>query len=227
MRPLLAIIGFVVLGIIIAGVVSNIHPMTSPPPLAEQPDKPEEATAEGESKETDPRQLKTFDQVKEGAVKAVLEIENKGTITFELYPQAAPKTVAHIVDLCKQHFYDGILVHRVESKFVFQAGDPKSKEIDAKKLHGMTSAGVEHAFGLGHTGSGKPVPLEAALPHKAFSLGLARAAALGSGDSQFYVNLSDNDNLDGKYCIFGRVVAGQEIASKIEIGDKIKSFTVQ
>ena len=42
----------------------------------------------------------------------------KGTIEFETYPEEAPKTVAQIVGLVKQNFYNGLRFHRAESSFV-------------------------------------------------------------------------------------------------------------
>lgn len=59
--------------------------------------------------------------------KITMVVAKKGTIVMELYPDMAPKTVAHILDLVKQKFYDGIKIHRVEPGFVVQWGDPKSK----------------------------------------------------------------------------------------------------
>ena len=232
MRPLLVIIGIVIVFIAIAFVASSMHTTNYTPPAAEaEQSNPPKPAFDGESKETDPSKLMSFDQVKEGAIAATLEFEGKGTMTLELYPKAAPKTVAHIVDLCNKNFYEGMIVHRVENMpgfGVFQVGDPLSKKVDAKKMRGMTSSEVNSLFGLGNKGSGATVPLEAHLSHKIYSVGLARSKELGSGDSQFYVNTIDNSkSLDGKYCVFGMIVAGQDLASKIQIGDKIKSFSVK
>ena len=232
MRPLLAIIGIVIVFITIAFVTSSMHTTNFTPPAAEaEQSNPPKPAFDGESKETDPSKLMSFEEVKEGAITATLEFEGKGAMTLDLYPKAAPKTVAHIVDLCKKNFYEGMVVHRVENTpgfGVFQVGDPLSKKVDAKKLHGMTTSEVSSLYGLGNQGSGTTVPLEAHLSHKIYSVGLARSNDLGSGDSQFYVNTIDNSkSLDGKYCVFGRIVAGQELASKIQIGDKIKSFSVK
>jgi cyclophilin family peptidyl-prolyl cis-trans isomerase len=163
--------------------------------------------------------LKAFDKVKEGAIRAELEIENRGKMVLELYPKAAPKTVEHVVSLIKQGFYDGIKFHRVEPGFVVQGGDPQSKNLSPEEFS---------ANQVGSHGSGKNVPLEATLPHLPNSVGLARAQDPNSGDSQFYINLKDNgDALDGGYCVFGMVVEGADIAPKIEVGDKIKSFKLQ
>lgn len=167
---------------------------------------------------------KTFDQVQEGKIKATLE--GRGTMQIELYPKAAPKTVEQIVKLCKQNFYEGILFHRVVSGFVAQAGDPGSKKINPADIKGLTSEDVSAKFQLGSGGTGAQIPLEIGLPHEQFSLGMARSNDPNSGDCQFYINLNANNNLDSGYCVFGRIVSGQEIATDIAIGDKIKRFSV-
>lgn len=54
---------------------------------------------------------------------AVIETD-QGTLTVELFPDAAPKTVQNFVDLAKKGFYKGILFHRVIPDFMAQTGDP-------------------------------------------------------------------------------------------------------
>ena len=71
------------------------------------------------------------------------------------------------------------------------------------------------------------MPLEAHLPHTKYSVGQARSNELNSGDCQFYFNLNDNASLDGKYCVFGMVVQGQDVVDKIEKGDVITSLTAE
>src|SRR5262245_57587204 len=52
----------------------------------------------------------------------------KGTFEFETYPDEAPRSVAHVVDLVKTGFYDGQRFHRVQAGFVIQWGDPQSRD---------------------------------------------------------------------------------------------------
>ncbi|MBI2466027.1 MAG: peptidylprolyl isomerase, partial [Candidatus Sungbacteria bacterium] len=52
---------------------------------------------------------------------------SKGDIDLELYPSAAPKTVANFVKLAQDGFYNGTKFHRVISDFMIQGGDPLSK----------------------------------------------------------------------------------------------------
>lgn len=164
----------------------------------------------------------TFAQVKEGAVKVTMKVEGKGTVVMELYPKAAPKTVAHFIELCRSNFYAGIKFHRLERKpaskiSVLQGGDPESKTANVDEFE---------AKGIGSHGSGTTtVPLEARLPHTKYSVGQARFQAPDSGDCQFYINLDDNTALDRQYCVFGMVVEGQDVVDKIEKGDVITSLT--
>jgi len=38
---------------------------------------------------------------------------------------------------------------------------------------------------------------------------------VNSGSSQFYINLANNNSLDGKYTVFGRVITGMDVANTI------------
>jgi len=153
-------------------------------------------------------------------------IAKRGTIVMELYPNAAPKTVAHIVALVNKKFYDGLLFHRVIPGFTAQTGDPKSRRIDGAKLHGLSDIQVAQKFALGNGGSGKTVPLEPKLTHERGTIGLARSQGIDSGDSQFFFNLAPNHSLDVGYTVFGNVIKGLDVMDKIELGDRITSLRV-
>ncbi|MBR6745471.1 MAG: peptidylprolyl isomerase, partial [Clostridia bacterium] len=56
--------------------------------------------------------------------KAIIEMENGGTMTLELYPEIAPITVANFVKLANEGFYNGLIFHRVIAGFMIQGGDP-------------------------------------------------------------------------------------------------------
>ena len=222
MRAFLAILGVMVAAMAVAIMIAFVRPNNSTPERPPETYNP--PPAQPAAKMMDPK------EAAKGALRADLQIEGRGLIVLELYPAAAPKTVAHFVDLCSKHFYDGILVHRVESNpefKLFQAGDPTSKSVKPEQLRGKTNQEVTSEFQLGSHGSGATVPLEARLPNSANTLGLARSQAEDSGDSQFYVNLSDNHELDGKYCVFGRVVTGQDVAASVQIGDRIQRLALE
>ena len=49
---------------------------------------------------------------------------SQGTIIIRFFPQDAPKTVENFISLAGQHFYDGLIFHRVVKRFVIQGGCP-------------------------------------------------------------------------------------------------------
>ena len=146
--------------------------------------------------------------------KITMVVAKRGTMVMELYPNMAPKTVAHILELVKQKFYDGIKIHRVVNDFVVQWGDPESKKLAPAEFE---------ANGVGSHDSGHPVPLEAKMLHEKYTLGLARSQSLDSGDCQIFINLKANHNLDAGYCAFGKIIKGANLADQLAVGDVITS----
>jgi peptidylprolyl isomerase len=123
-----------------------------------------------------------------------------GRVVIELKPDLAPQTVAHIKELTRRGFYDGLTFHRVIDGFMAQTGDPK---------------------GDGTGGSGKNVKAEFSQGHFVRgTVGLARAQDPNSGDSQFFICFAPAPFLDGKYTIFGQVVSGMDAIDAIKKGDR-------
>lgn len=145
-----------------------------------------------------------------------LEIEARGNVFILLHTMQAPRTTAHVVRLARQGFYDGQRFYRVVRSprpFLAQTGDPMSK--DAGKLD-------DPAMGTG--GSGARIAYEeTGMSNVEGAVGLATQDQndRNSGDSQFYILLSDKKFLDGKYTVFGKVVAGMDVVHKIQKGDVI------
>jgi peptidylprolyl isomerase len=122
-----------------------------------------------------------------------------GRITIELRPDLAPKTVAQIKTLINQHFYDGIVFHRVIEGFMAQTGDPTGTGMGGSKLPDL--------------------PAEfTATPFKRGTLGMARAQDPNSANSQFFICLGDASFLNGKYTVFGEVTSGMDVVDKIKKG---------
>lgn len=124
---------------------------------------------------------------------------NTGEVIIELLPNVAPKHVARIKELVKSGFYNGLKFHRVINNFMAQTGCPN---------------------GDGRGGSGIKIPAE--FSQETFSrgtVGMARAAAPDSADSQFFICTADCDFLDGKYTLWGRVTSGMEHVDTIKKGD--------
>ena len=54
-----------------------------------------------------------------------ITMENGGVITAELYPQTAPQSVANMINLIQDGFYDGKIFHRCIDGFMIQGGCPR------------------------------------------------------------------------------------------------------
>lgn len=150
------------------------------------------------------------------------EVEKRGSFVVELRPDQAPKLVAHFLSLVDSGFYDKMLFHRKVDNFVIQAGDPKSKAKSSSwAVKNPGEMGGTKTLGDG--GSGKTVPYEINdLTHVKHSVGMALEGPMtDTGDSQFFINLKDNFRLNGMYCVFGMVVEGNAVISKIQRGDRI------
>jgi peptidylprolyl isomerase len=109
--------------------------------------------------------------------------------------------VARFKELVRQKFYDGLTFHRVIPAFMAQAGDPK---------------------GDGTGGSGQTLPAEFSKEkHVRGTVSMARKANdPDSADSQFFIVIRESNELDGKYTVFGRVVAGMDHVDRIKKGSK-------
>ena len=120
----------------------------------------------------------------------------KGTITLELYPEDAPKTVANFTKLAKQGFYNGVIFHRVIPGFMIQGGDPT---------------------GTGRGGPGYTFEDEFSPRRTHDSAGVLSMANAGPGTngSQFFITLAPTPWLNGKHTIFGHVTAGQSVLETI------------
>lgn len=130
-----------------------------------------------------------------------------GDVMIETLPDVAPKHIARIVELVKSGFYDGLSFHRVIDGFMAQAGCPR---------------------GDGCGGSGVKIPAE--FSRETFSrgaVGMARAADINSGDSQFFICFDDCAFLDGKYTLWGRVISGMDVVDKIKRGDELNNGHVE
>lgn len=134
-----------------------------------------------------------------------------GTVTIQLLPDVAPKHVERMKELARAGEYDNVAFHRVIDGFMAQTGDVQ---------HGDMEDGFNIRM-AGTGGSDKPdVPAEfSKIPHARGSLGAARSANPDSANSQFFINFSDNDFLNGQYTVYGQVIAGMEHVDGITKGE--------
>ncbi|HBB40385.1 MAG: peptidyl-prolyl cis-trans isomerase A [Nitrospirae bacterium CG18_big_fil_WC_8_21_14_2_50_70_55] len=141
-----------------------------------------------------------------GAANPVVEmVTSAGTITLELYPDKAPKTVENFLAYVDGGFYTDTLFHRVIPGFMAQGGG-FTKEMKEKETR-------------------PPIPNEAdnGLKNERGTIAMARTNDPNSATAQFFVNLVDNRFLDHTrkdargwgYCVFGKATGGMEVVDAI------------
>lgn len=132
-------------------------------------------------------------------------VTSQGEILVDLFDELTPVTVANFRELATSGFYSKLVFHRIVKNFVIQTGDPYTKD----------RSGPRARWGTG--GSERKIPLEIvdSLHNSVGTLGMARSSDPNSASSQFYINLSDNGFLNGKYAVFGRVSTGMDVANRI------------
>ncbi len=133
--------------------------------------------------------------------KVIIEMENGKKMTVELYPKEAPITVENFLNLVKEHFYDGLIFHRVISGFMIQGGDPLGTGYGGSK---NSIKGEFRANGVNNT-----------LRHTRGVISMARSQSPNSASSQFFIMHKDAPYLDGQYAAFGKVVEGIEVVDEI------------
>jgi peptidyl-prolyl cis-trans isomerase B (cyclophilin B) len=126
-----------------------------------------------------------------------------GEIVWRFLPDAAPGHVAYVKKLIGRGFYDGTTFHRVIPHFVVQGGDPNSKN-DTRADDGEGEADLR-----------LKAEFSTALHYRPGTVGMARDTDPDSGSCQFFIALENLPRLDGKYTIFGEVIAGLDVAKRI------------
>lgn len=133
--------------------------------------------------------------------KVIIEMENGGVMTGELYEDIAPITVENFEKLAKDGFYDGLTFHRVIPGFMIQGGCPKGNGTGGP---GYTIKGEFNSNGVKND-----------LKHTLGVLSMARTMVPDSAGSQFFVMVADAPHLDGEYAAFGKITEGVDVALEI------------
>ena len=132
-----------------------------------------------------------------------------GDIVIELYPDKAPRTVENFLQYVKDRHYDGTVFHRVIGSFMIQGGG-----FDTNYRQKPTRAPIRNeAEGA----------VKAGLKNEIGTAAMARTSDPNSATAQFFINVADNAFLnwgdprgDGNgYAVFGKVVAGMDVVTKI------------
>ena len=130
-----------------------------------------------------------------------IEMCDGNSIVVELDEKAAPLTVKNFQKLVSQHFYDGLIFHRVISGFMIQGGDPQGTGMGGSK---ETVKGEFRVNGVNNP-----------LSHERGVISMARSQFYNSASSQFFICHADAKFLDGQYAAFGKVVQGIEEVDRI------------
>lgn len=141
----------------------------------------------------------------------------KGIIEFETYPDTAPRAVAHVLALVQKRFYAGLRFHRVVPNFVIQIGDPTTRDFTKRENWGSYSSGTP--VGVSE--------LSKTRRHVAGTVSLAHLGDASTVDSQFFICLTAQPQLDGKHPIIGRVISGMDVARKIVVTDRLVRASVR
>ena len=134
-----------------------------------------------------------------------------GRVVIELLADVAPKHAERMKTLARAGAYDNVVFHRVIDGFMAQTGD-------------VANGNAEKDFNLRRAGTGgsdlPDLPAEfSKLPHDRGTIGAARSSNPNSANSQFFINFSDNNFLNGQYTVYGRVIEGMAHVDKIARGE--------
>lgn len=131
-------------------------------------------------------------------------ITNYGAMIVELNSKKAPKTVKNFLSYVDSGYYDGTIFHRVIDGFMIQGGgfdEKMNKKETQDPIKNESKNGLSNVVG---------------------TIAMARTNDPHSATSQFYINVGNNTFLNYKskvqpgYCVFGRVIDGIDIMSKIK-----------
>lgn len=139
-------------------------------------------------------------------------VTSMGTIKVKLYSKT-PRHRENFIKLVQQKYYDGILFHRVISRFMIQAGDPNTR--DTSKIAQWGEGGPDYTV---------PAEFVKEYYHKKGALAAARMGNLAnpkkaSSGSQFYIVQDEMAciHLDDEYTVFGETISGLDVIDRISV----------
>lgn len=140
----------------------------------------------------------------DNAAPRVIFETSAGNFEAELFPEQAPITVDNFLDYVDAGFFDGLIFHRVIADFMIQTGG-YTPDLRLR----------EHNANIINESVGGPSNLRG-------TLSMARRDYPHSANSQFFINVRDNQRLDAQrsrpgYAVFGRVVAGMDVVDAISV----------
>jgi len=131
----------------------------------------------------------------EGNQKQIVLLEtNMGNIEIEMASDM-PITTGNFVGLVEKGTYNGVIFHRIIDGFMIQGGDPTGTGYGDPNI-----PNIKDEFGE--------------LKNDIGTISMANAGA-NTGSSQFFINLVNNNGLDGIHPVFGKVIKGMDVVEKI------------
>jgi cyclophilin family peptidyl-prolyl cis-trans isomerase len=137
------------------------------------------------------------------AVKQAVLDTTAGPIVMDLLADKAPNHVALFIKTAESGGYDGTTFFRMIKYGIIQGGDPVTKDPDARAR-----------YGTGGLNLLKPEINDEKQTRGAVSATIIPGKADSAG-TQFFIAVTDQPGLDGRYTIFARVVEGMLVAQKI------------
>jgi peptidyl-prolyl cis-trans isomerase B (cyclophilin B) len=134
-----------------------------------------------------------------------VQLSSGASFRIEMQPSLAPIAVDRFLKLAlKDHYYDGLSIHRVVPNFVLQGGSPNANE---------------------YSGAREFMRDEIAGRNTRGTLGLSTRGR-NTGDAQFFINLVDNPRLNEDYTVFARLATGPDyvVVDKIQEGEVMRSI---
>lgn len=131
---------------------------------------------------------------------------SKGDMTFELFEDECPNTVANMISLAEQGYYRGMSFHRVINDFMAQGGCPYSKAENA-------SAGQPGTGGPGYNFADE---FSRNLRHVDRGILSMANAGPNTNGSQFFICFTATPWLDGHHTVFGKILTGADVLDAIE-----------
>jgi peptidyl-prolyl cis-trans isomerase B (cyclophilin B) len=128
---------------------------------------------------------------------------DKGAFVIRLRPDLAPAHVRHFEKVARAGGFDGTTFHRIVPRGIVQGGDPLSKDPKKKALYGTGGLGLLKA-----EFSREPMKRGAVAA-------VLRPSSPHSAGNQFFICLSDQPALTGKFTIFGEVESGMDVVDAI------------
>ena len=131
-----------------------------------------------------------------------ITVRDLGTMTAELYPEKAPKTVANFLSLIESDFFSGLIFHRVIKGFMIQGGG-YTEEMEHKDAESIKGEFKANGF------------MQNDLKHTRGVLSMARTSDPNSASSQFFIMHQDAPHLDAQYAGFGKLTDGFDVLDAI------------